>query len=184
MSQIDSIMSELATAKGVIFDLRGYPNFGCQSVISHLIDEPILSDKILIPEIIYPNYENIAGYDTTAGWILEPLTPKIKGKVVFLTGRGAYSYTESILGIIEHYKLAELVGDTTGGCNGDIIKSQLLGGFSYIFTGLKVVKRNGTPHHLVGIRPTIPVNRTIEGIKEGKDEVLEKAIEVIKIKNK
>lgn len=31
----------------------------------------------------------------------------------------------------------------------------------------------------VGIQPTVPGSRTLEGIREGRDELLEKAIEVV-----
>jgi C-terminal processing protease CtpA/Prc len=45
---------------------------------------------------------------------------------------------------------------------------------------MKVIKHDGSQHHLIGIQPTIPMERTIQGIREGRDEFLEKAIEVIK----
>jgi hypothetical protein len=31
----------------------------------------------------------------------------------------------------------------------------------------------------VGIQPTVPVSRTIQGVAAGRDELLEKAIEVV-----
>jgi hypothetical protein len=45
---------------------------------------------------------------------------------------------------------------------------------------MKVVKHDGSQHHLIGIRPTVPMNRTIKGILEGRDELLEKALEVVR----
>jgi hypothetical protein len=44
---------------------------------------------------------------------------------------------------------------------------------------MKVLKHDGSQHHGVGIRPTIPAGRTVKGVAEGRDEVLEKAIEVV-----
>lgn len=37
--------------------------------------------------------------------------------------------------------------------------------------------RSSEGGHGVGIQPTIPVRRTIKGIAEGRDELLERAIE-------
>jgi hypothetical protein len=42
-----------------------------------------------------------------------------------------------------------------------------------------VLKHDGSRHHGVGIRPTVPVERTIKGIAAGRDEFLEKAIEIV-----
>jgi hypothetical protein len=41
---------------------------------------------------------------------------------------------------------------------------------------MRVVKRDGRQHHLVGIQPTLPASRTIAGVIAGRDEVLEKAL--------
>lgn len=83
------------------------------------------------------------------------------------------------MGIIEAYKLAAIVGETTAGTNGNINIVQLPGGYRVVFTGMKVLKHDGSRHHGVGIAPTVPVSPTLAGIREGRDEQLEKAIEVL-----
>ncbi len=35
-------------------------------------------------------------------------------------------------------------------------------------------------HHNVGIQPTVPLEPTIEGVRANRDELLEKALEIIK----
>jgi C-terminal processing protease CtpA/Prc len=87
------------------------------------------------------------------------------------------------MGIVEYYKLADMVGTTTAGCNGNANYIDLPGGFQVMWTGMKVLKHDGSQHHLIGIKPTYPVEKTIEAVKEGRDEYLEKAIEVIKNSN-
>ena len=47
---------------------------------------------------------------------------------------------------------------------------------------MKVVKHDGSQHHGIGIAPTVPVTPTAKGIAEGRDEVLEKAVAVMKAK--
>jgi Periplasmic protease len=74
------------------------------------------------------------------------------------------------LGIIEAYKLAAIVGEPTAGTNGDINPFNLPGNYTVIWTGLKVLKHDGSQHHGIGIQPTVPVSRTIRGIREKRDE--------------
>ena len=177
IEELNKQITELAQARGVIFDLRGYPK-GNHDIISHLIDQPVQSAKWNVPQIIYPDHQ-IAGYDTSGRWTLTPKTPRLKGKIVFLTHGGAISYAESFMGIIEHYKLAEIVGQPTAGANGNINFVELPGGYRVIWTGMKVLKHDGSQHHLIGIKPTTSVARTIQGVIAGRDEFMEKAIAII-----
>lgn len=45
--------------------------------------------------------------------------------------------------------------------------------------GVKVLKHDGSQHHGIGIAPTMPIEPTAQGIAEGRDVVLEKAVEVL-----
>jgi C-terminal processing protease CtpA/Prc len=118
------------------------------------------------------------GFVTGGRWNLDPASPRIGGKVVFLTDGGAISYAESCLGIIEHYHLGEIVGQATAGTNGNVANIPLPGGYRISFTGMQVIKNDGGRHHGVGIRPTVEAYRTVRGIAAGRDEVLETGIEV------
>jgi hypothetical protein len=40
---------------------------------------------------------------------------------------------------------------------------------------MKVLKHDGSQHHGIGIRPTVPASRTRKGVAEGKDEILLRA---------
>lgn len=178
MTEIQERIDELSTAKGVIFDLRGYPNDN-HGILSHLMRQKDTSDSWMrIPKIIYPDHERLAGY-VCSGWNIQPKEPRIKGKVVFLTDARAISYAESVMGYVEHYKLGEIVGQPTAGTNGNVNPFRLPGGFTISWTGMKVVKHDGSQQHLIGILPTVPVQRTIRGVIEGRDEYLEKAVEII-----
>ncbi len=177
--EIKNKIQDLAAARGVIFDLRGYPN-GNHQVICHLLKENDTSKAWMqIPLIIYPDQENIVDYQRM-GWGLMAQKPRIEGKVVFLVDGRAISYAESFMSFIEHYKLAEIVGQPTAGTNGNVNPFVLPGGFRVSWTGMKVVKHDGSQHHLLGILPTVPVERTIRGVIEGRDEFLEKGLELVK----
>jgi len=84
------------------------------------------------------------------------------------------------MGIVEAYKLGEIVGGPTAGTNGNINLTDLPLGYGIWWTGMKVLKHDGSQHHGVGILPTVPVTRTIQGIREGRDEQLERALSTLK----
>ncbi len=178
MGKIDSNISKLSNAQGVIFDMRGYPN-GNHDVLRYLTDSPIRSAYFSVNEVIYPDRVEPVIKDTSSRWNLGPLKPRFKGKIVFLVNGNAISYAESVMGIVEAYKLGTIIGEPTAGTNGNVNPFNLPGGFYISWTGMNVVKHDGTRHHGVGIIPDILVNRTIKGIREKRDEYLEKAIEVI-----
>lgn len=177
-NEIAEKIDELAHARGIIFDLRGYPK-GNHQIICHLLKEKDTSNAWMqIPQIIYPDQENIAGFQKM-GWNLVTKTPHINGKVVFITDSRAISYAESFLSFVEHYRLGEIVGQTTAGTNGNINPFILPGDYQIVWTGMKVLKHDGSQHHLIGIHPTVPVERTIKGVRDGRDELFEKALEII-----
>jgi len=165
--------------KGVIFDLRGYPYRikSSGSVIAYLTDSTVTSPRWGYPIVPRPDH-----VDTTfawGGWSVAPEHPRIRAHAAFLIDGNAISAAETLLGIVEHHKLADLVGEPTAGTNGVVTSVQLPGGYSVTFTGMKVLKQDGSRHHGVGILPTVPVSPTIAGIAAGRDEQLERAIEVV-----
>ena len=176
---IDSINAwndKLATAKGVIFDLRGYPNSN-HNVINHLLTKEEDTKWMFIPNITYPDYQNVQ-YEGM-GWNMKPMLPHYSGKIIFLTDGRAISYAESFMGFIKDFKLATIVGQPTAGTNGNVNPLSLPGGYTISWTGMLVKNHDGTKHHLRGIVPDVYVERTIKGIAEGKDEFLDKAVEII-----
>ncbi len=173
----EEAVPKLALAKGVVFDLRGYPRM-FPTFLQHLTPKPVEGVRLNIPITSRPDRQGWT-WITEGRWHLEPRTPKIQGKVAFLAGGGSMSFAESCLGVVEAYKLGEIVGEPTAGTNGDINLITLPGGFSIRWTGLKVLRHDGSTHHGVGILPTIPVKPSPKGLGEGRDEVLEKGLEVV-----
>lgn len=170
-------VDRLAAAKGIVFDLRGYPNELSTVVIAHLTDKPVSSAQWTVPVVTRPDRQ---GWEwDVSSWDVQPKAPRFKAKVAFVTDGRAISYAETYMGIIENYKLAEIVGGPTAGTNGNVNPFDLPGGYSVIWTGMRVLKHDGSRHHGVGIQPTVPVSRTLKGVAAGRDELLERAIEVV-----
>ena len=168
-------IEQLANATAVVFDVRGYPLSSAFKLFNHLSDDTLHSVRFEIPQFIYPDQKNVAGYDTKR-WTFLPKEPRINGDVVFLTGPGAISRAESFMGIVEHYDLGTIVGRPTAGTNGVINPFELPGGYKMSWTGMRVRKHDRSQHHLVGIRPDAEATRTIEGVGAGQDEVLQTAL--------
>lgn len=178
LKDIETLLPKIKTAKALICDLRGYPK-NTVELITYLMTQEEDKKWMLVPQIIYPDHKNVAGYQEH-GWNLKPSETHIDTKVIFITDGRAISYAESYMGYIEGYKLATIVGQPTAGTNGNVNPLTLPGGYNIYWTGMKVVKHDGSQHHGVGIIPDVLVNKTIKGVKEGRDEFLEKAIELVK----
>ena len=175
MKMINDSLSLLKNSKAIIFDLRGRPNENL-AMLEYLMTKKDTASKWLqVPEIIYPDQEKIVGYQTE-GWDLEAKSLHLTAKIFFLIDGRVISAGESYASLVEHYKLGILIGQTTAGTNGEVNTLTLPGGYVIRFTGLKAVKPNGSQHHGVGVIPNIYVEQTVAGIKEGRDEILERAI--------
>lgn len=175
--EFKAAVDRLAGAKGIVFDMRGYPNQSALLAFSHLIDAPLYTARWQIPEVTRPDREGMT-FDFS-NWPVRPAPPRFQAKVAFVTDGRAISYAETCMGMIESYKVAPIVGAPTAGTNGNVNPFTLPGGYRLVWTGMKVTKQDGSQHHGVGILPTIPVARTLKGVAEGKDEFLERAIEVV-----
>ena len=184
----EEMLPKLAGAKGVLFDLRGYPNpmLG-ESFLRHLTDQPLESAHFEVPLIplpdglgsrVWPGGVGGSGWEVSS-WHLEPAAPRIRGRAAFLIGPEAVSASESLLGIVEAYRLGDLIGQTTAGTNGNTNRLSLPGGYRVPWTGMRVRKHDGSRHHGMGIHPTVQVEPTAQALAEGRDEVLEKGMEVL-----
>jgi C-terminal processing protease CtpA/Prc len=174
---LDEVLPRLVDARGIVLDVRGYPH-GLDPIrfFAHLCDEPLSSAQWHVPTVTAGG----TTFERTGEWHIEPCAPRIEAPLAFLTDERAVSFAESCLGIVEHYRLGEIVGGPTAGTNGNAREVELPGGFRIRYTGLKVLKHDGSRHHGVGIHPTVPVERTRAGVAAGRDEVLERGIAAVK----
>jgi hypothetical protein len=176
-SAFTAMVDTLALARGVIFDVRGYPYHLGIEPLGHLADTTMTSAQWYVPLVTAPDHRDMAF--ELSNWPVAPQAPRFRGRIAFLVDGRAISYAETWLGIVEHYRLGTMVGEPTAGTNGSVNVISLPGGYVVSFTGMKVLKHDGSRHHGVGIRPTVFVSPTLAGILSGRDEQLEKAIEVV-----
>jgi len=131
---------------------------------------------MFIPQSFRPEFSGTTFNES--GWNIKPSKPHIKGKVFFLTDSRAISYAESYMGYVQDEHLATIIGAPTVGTNGNINVVSMPGGYSFYFTGMMVKNHDGSKHHLKGIVPNVPVTPTLAGLAAGKDDVLEKALQL------
>jgi C-terminal processing protease CtpA/Prc len=68
------------------------------------------------------------------------------------------------------------IGSPTQGANGDVTYFMASGGVRINFSGHEVRWPDGRQLQRVGLMPDIEVRPTIEGIRAGRDEVLERTV--------
>jgi C-terminal processing protease CtpA/Prc len=173
-----ALVPRLEKAKGIIFDMRGYPGQPGIQALAHLTDTTIRSAKWNVSSAALPDQLDSPYHES--GWDVQPEKPYFSARRVFLTDGRAISYAETVMGIVEHYKLGEIVGGPTAGTNGNVNPFKLPGGYVVAWTGMKVLKHDGSQHHGIGILPTVPASRTRKGVAEGKDEILQRGLAVVK----
>lgn len=166
----------LANAKAVIYDQRNGNNLNFGHIIPYLIEKPVRSTWWNIPQTIYPDRKAVEFENSN--WDIKPKQPLFKSKSIIINTPFVVSFGETMMGIIDHYNLATTIGEPTAGCNGNVNTIHLPCGYRVMFTGMKVLKHDGSQLYLKGFEPDYPVNKTIQAIKEGRDEYLEKALEV------
>lgn len=168
--------ADFSRASAVIFDMRGYPGGIRPTFLSHLIDQEISTAPFEVEIAIRPDRDPTGRTIYDGAWAISPAQPRFSGRTVFLTDARAFSYAETILGMVEAFDIGVIFGSATAGANGDINTIVLPGRRSLIWTGMEVPRHDRQPLHGVGIPPDIPVERTINGIRRHEDEVLEAAL--------
>ncbi len=176
-SAFDAAIPRLQQVKAVIFDMRGYPVSETSKIFAHFTDTLLYSPRMMMPVNTLPNRERMGFIDRA--WTVAPAAPRLTARLIILSGGGAVSAAESALGVVETNRLGDIVGAPSAGTNGMINPFTLPGGHTVNWTGLRVLKRDGTPHHGVGVIPTVPVSPTVAGIRAGRDEVLERAVSLV-----
>jgi len=100
--------------------------------------------------------------------------------VIILVNEVTQSHAEFMAMLYRCSPNATVIGSTTAGADGDVSRIPLPGNIQTAMSGIGVYYPDGRETQRIGIVPDIVIKPTIKGIRAGKDEVLEKAIELIK----
>ena len=102
-----------------------------------------------------------------------------QGKLVVIVSEITQSAAELVSMAFRAGNNTTIIGSPTAGADGNVSPIVLPGGLQTRISGIGIYYPDGTQTQRVGIVPDIWVEPTINGIREGRDELLEKAIEII-----
>jgi C-terminal processing protease CtpA/Prc len=105
-----------------------------------------------------------------------------KGKVVIIVNEQTQSSAEYHAMAFQTASQAKVIGSTTSAADGNVSSLVLPGYVATMITGIGVYYPDGRETQRVGIAIDLEVKPTIQGIIEGRDELMEKAMEIIQSK--
>jgi len=170
----EAAREKLGAAKGIVFDMRGYPASDAQDIVRYWLTGPDTAQWMIVPRFDKP----FGRYDTgwSNGWQVGGDASIAKPKKVLLMDGRAVSFAESLIGYFAGQKTGRIVGERSAGANGNIDIAKLPSGLNYIFTGMEITRHDGTVFHREGFAPDVTVAPTAAGLAAGRDEVLERAL--------
>jgi len=173
---LPSIMNKVQGTKGLIIDLRCYPSeFIVFSLGQYLMPDSTSFVKFSMTSNTNPGLFTF--YKTIK--VGRNNTDYYKGKVIILVNEITQSQAEYTTMALRVAPNATVIGSTTAGADANVSGFLLPGSINTMISGIGVYYPDGKETQRIGIIPDIEVKPTIKGIIEGKDELLEKALEVI-----
>lgn len=174
------IEAKLTKFTDVIFDMRGYPSYPKMlTLLKQLCKFNVFDwgvDKI--PIISYnPASEDDNSFVFKTRINKSKAFSKFNNKMVVLVNEETQSYGEAVADALRVNSNAVLIGSNTAGANGDVTFMSLPGNLDLMFSQMVILISDGSSMQKVGLFPDIEVNPTIDGIREGRDELVDKAIE-------
>jgi carboxyl-terminal processing protease len=172
--EVSQISKDLKNTKSIIFDLRNYPKFSLSPFLDFLNPTPKKFVQSIIPDLEYPG----KFYWQESRTLGKYNRKHYKGRVIILVNSNTISYAELYAMGLQTVSNSITIGSQTLGADGNVTNTEFIGGFKTGFSGIGIFYPDSTETQRIGIRIDIEVHPTLEGIKQGRDEVLDKAIEV------
>lgn len=168
---------EKISAKGMIIDLRCYPSQKVKGYweFNQLYPAPTAFVKFTSTSMATPGLFSISHAVTIGKNNME----YFKGKKIILINELSQSQAEFLAMKYRSAPNTLVIGSTTAGADGNVSTFSLPGGIFTSISGLGVYYPDGGETQKIGIVPDIEVKPTIKGVRLGRDEVLDKAIELL-----
>jgi len=177
IEMVDSTMRELMSTRAIIFDIRNYPKGTLYNIAYWLNTESIPFVKCTCPNSSRPGF--FIETDTLSCGPYDGTKNTYQGKVILLFNEKTQSHAEFTCMALQTAPDVTSIGSQTAGADGNVTSISLPGGFVAYFTGLGIYYPDGRETQRIGIVPDIVVRPTIQGIRHGVDEVLQRAIDYI-----
>jgi C-terminal processing protease CtpA/Prc len=162
----------------VIFDVRNYPrNDAFYSITDPFLSEPKTIDY---STIALPAYPSLFKWKLNLNKVGHFSDSAYKGKVIILCDERTESQGEYSCMVLQTIPQAVTIGSQTAGADGVNRMIPMGGGLNVSYSCYGVYYPDKTQTQRDGIKINIPVKKTVKAIKEGKDEILERALAYIK----
>jgi carboxyl-terminal processing protease len=176
---------DLGELRGMILDLRyniGGDDSYAYPIVSRLVDHPVLGLTWSTPEYHPANASWGEAEEPLRGDAvrIDPAAARrYSGPLVILTGPNTMSTAEDFIVPLDDSGRALIVGEPTAGTTGNPVNVSLPGGAILRVCSLWSTYPDGRELVGRGINPDVVVHPTVAGLRAGRDEVLEMAIEVL-----
>ncbi len=124
------------------------------------------------------NVDNPGEFNFTSDINIPSQGNTYKGKLIVLVNELTQSQAEYTAMAFRAGDNTTIIGSTTAGADGNVSSIFLPGGLRTMISGIGVYYPSGEETQRVGIVPDIELKTTIQGTREGRDEFLDKAIEI------
>jgi len=180
VDMVDQMFNDFKDTKAIIFDMRGYPNGTAWSIAPHLTNkEKVYAANFRRYSPMGVNFGESKQMTFFNQSIPPPKLPTYRGKTIMLIDERTISQAEHTGLFFEAANKTIFIGSQTAGANGDVTNFQIPGNITLFFSGHDVRHIDGRQLQKIGLVPDLQVKPTLKGIREGKDEVLDKAIKYV-----
>ncbi|MDD4514217.1 S41 family peptidase [Massilibacteroides sp.] len=174
--EIHELWNKVKDTKGLIIDLRCYPS----DFIVFSLGEKLMPEATPFARFTHGSVKIPGLFTFTESLSVGKKNPDYyKGKIVILINETTQSQAEYTTMAFRAAPNTTVVGSTTAGADGNVSTIVLPGGINSWISGIGVYYPDKTETQQIGIVPDIQLLPTIQGIIEGRDELLEKALEII-----
>lgn len=173
----------LPRTRALIIDLRTYP-MNVDGALIALIGQSLRTESVVVRQALYQTLALPGLFYLQEQWLFEDFgevaarcTEPYKGRVILLVDEITQSNPEFQAMAFQSCPQTLTIGSPTSGANGSIVWIPLPGQMTS-FSGIGALYPDGTQTQTVGVRLDIEVLPTAEGLQAGRDEVLERALEL------
>lgn len=185
--ELQALMTDFAGTDGLVVDLRQYPAVDLRFLLPEYLNPAPTEFTILeLPSLADPGRFFQIPYSSGAGTMAAlgladgtAAFPLYTGQVVVLMDETSQSQAEYTIMSVRQAPGAVVVGSPSVGADGNAVYIKLPGGCRTRFTALGVLTPEGGQTQRVGLQPDVLCTPTVAGIAAGRDELLEKAVELI-----
>lgn len=203
-SQAVAFVKQYWSAKAIIIDLRN--NHGGNTpaaLIKVLMDLPYkyfiesygvrntlseFSEDLVLQNIVKPSDPERGYFEVMGGHYLLsaqahtelPVADSYHGKVIILANGICGSACEDFIEPFKESHRAVIIGETSAGCSGQPFYYEFGNGMTIGIGAKRLSFPDGSQFEGIGIAPDIEIKPTLDDLAQGRDRVMEKAVELAK----